>query len=118
MDGGHKTSDWANCKGHLALTVRDERRFRRIVRSQRIQTLAQITTQLNGGSSLTVSKRTVQRSLDHYLFACPLTKDFHLVSPSQNTKKNCFQSIVGNPSIHSKLKSCIKIAYSIRDQIP
>ncbi|GFW52892.1 uncharacterized protein TNCV_2394711 [Trichonephila clavipes] len=24
---------------------------------------------------------------DHYVFACPLTKDFHLVSPSQNAKK-------------------------------
>ncbi|GFV17714.1 RNase H domain-containing protein [Trichonephila clavipes] len=54
---------------------------------------------------------------DHYVFTCPLTKNFHLVSPSQNTKKTWFQSIVRNPSIHSKLKSCIKIAYSIRDQI-
>ncbi|GFW06430.1 RNase H domain-containing protein [Trichonephila clavipes] len=55
---------------------------------------------------------------DHYVFACPLTKDFHLVSPSQNAKKAWFQSIVRNSSIHCKLKSCIKIAYSIRDQIP
>ncbi|GFV70627.1 hypothetical protein TNCV_3842081 [Trichonephila clavipes] len=35
MDGGLKTSDRANCKGQLALTVRGERRLRRIVRSQR-----------------------------------------------------------------------------------
>lgn len=63
MDGGKKTSDRANCKGQLALTVRGERRLRRIVRSQRSQTLAQITTQLNDGASRTVSKRTVQRSL-------------------------------------------------------
>ncbi|GFV23942.1 RNase H domain-containing protein [Trichonephila clavipes] len=55
---------------------------------------------------------------DHYAFACPLTKDFHLVSPSQNAKKAWFRSIVRNPSIHSKLKSCIKIASTIRDQIP
>ncbi|GFW75129.1 adhesion G-protein coupled receptor G4 [Trichonephila clavipes] len=31
---------------------------------------------------------------DHYVFACSLTKDFHLVSPSQNTKKALFQSII------------------------
>ncbi|GFX26977.1 uncharacterized protein TNCV_1841491 [Trichonephila clavipes] len=24
---------------------------------------------------------------DHYVFACPLTNDFHSVSPSQNAKK-------------------------------
>ncbi|GFU52495.1 HTH_Tnp_Tc3_2 domain-containing protein, partial [Trichonephila clavipes] len=47
----------------LALTVRGERRFRRFVRSQRSQTLSQITTQLNDGASRTVSKRSVQRSL-------------------------------------------------------
>ncbi|GFX77285.1 uncharacterized protein TNCV_5064141 [Trichonephila clavipes] len=34
MDGGQKTSDRANCKGQLALTVRGDRRLRRIVRSQ------------------------------------------------------------------------------------
>ncbi|GFV59679.1 hypothetical protein TNCV_1907501 [Trichonephila clavipes] len=55
---------------------------------------------------------------DYYIFACPLPKDFHLVSPSQNAKKAWSQSIVRNPSIHSKLKSCIKIASTIRDQIP
>ncbi|GFW67449.1 HTH_Tnp_Tc3_2 domain-containing protein [Trichonephila clavipes] len=63
MDGGQKNSDWANCKGQLAWTVRDERRLSRIVRSQRSQTLAQITTQLNDGTSSTISKGTVQRSL-------------------------------------------------------
>ncbi|GFU71186.1 HTH_Tnp_Tc3_2 domain-containing protein [Trichonephila clavipes] len=58
-----KTCDWANCKGQLALTVRGERGPRRIVRSQRSQTLAQITIQLNDGAIRTVSKRTVQSSL-------------------------------------------------------
>ncbi|GFT83900.1 HTH_Tnp_Tc3_2 domain-containing protein [Trichonephila clavipes] len=57
-NGGQKTSDRANCKGQLTLTVRDERRLRRIVRSQ---ILAQINTQLNDGDSREVSKRTVQR---------------------------------------------------------
>ncbi|GFX51576.1 HTH_Tnp_Tc3_2 domain-containing protein [Trichonephila clavipes] len=57
------TSDRANCKGQLALTIHGERQFRGIVRSQRSQKLAQITTQLNDGDSRTVSKRTVQRSL-------------------------------------------------------
>jgi len=60
---GKKTSERANCRGQSALTVRGERRLRRIVRSQRSQTLAQITTQLNDGASRTVSQRTVQRSL-------------------------------------------------------
>ncbi|GBM24225.1 hypothetical protein AVEN_22563-1 [Araneus ventricosus] len=60
MDGGGKTNDRANCKGQLALNERGARRLNRIVRSQ---TLAQLTTQLNQGSSRTVSKRTVQRSL-------------------------------------------------------
>ncbi|GFW63731.1 HTH_Tnp_Tc3_2 domain-containing protein [Trichonephila clavipes] len=50
-------------KEHLALMAPAERRLRRIVRRQRSQTLAQITTQLNDGASSTVSKRTVQRSL-------------------------------------------------------
>ncbi|GFS71277.1 HTH_Tnp_Tc3_2 domain-containing protein [Trichonephila clavipes] len=58
-----KTSDWANCKGQLALTVRDERRLRHIVHSQRSQTLAQITTQSNDRAIRTVSKRAVERSL-------------------------------------------------------
>ncbi|GFU29330.1 HTH_Tnp_Tc3_2 domain-containing protein [Trichonephila clavipes] len=53
-----KPSDRANYKGQLALTARDERRLRRIVR-----TLAQITTHFNDGASRTVSKWTVQRSL-------------------------------------------------------
>ncbi|GFU45845.1 HTH_Tnp_Tc3_2 domain-containing protein [Trichonephila clavipes] len=68
MDGGQKTSDQADCKGQLALTVRGERWLRRIVRSQRSPTLAQITTQLNDGASRTVSKRTVQQSLLRIIF--------------------------------------------------
>ncbi|GFT53268.1 HTH_Tnp_Tc3_2 domain-containing protein [Trichonephila clavipes] len=63
MDGGQKTSDQVNCKGQLALTVCGERRSWRILCSQRSQTLAQITLQLNEGASRTVSKRTVQSSL-------------------------------------------------------
>ncbi|GFV64349.1 HTH_Tnp_Tc3_2 domain-containing protein [Trichonephila clavipes] len=47
MNDGRKTNDRANCKGQLALTVGDERWLKRIVRCQRRQTLAQITTQLN-----------------------------------------------------------------------
>ncbi|GFX06122.1 HTH_Tnp_Tc3_2 domain-containing protein [Trichonephila clavipes] len=62
IDGGQKTSDQANYKGQLALTVRGERRLRGIVRSQRTQTLAQFTTQLNDSNSRTVSKWTMQRS--------------------------------------------------------
>ncbi|GFU24495.1 HTH_Tnp_Tc3_2 domain-containing protein [Trichonephila clavipes] len=58
-----KTSDLAKCKGQLALTVRGERRLRRIVRNLRSQTVAQIATQLNDSASVTVSKRTVKRSL-------------------------------------------------------
>ncbi|GBN16436.1 hypothetical protein AVEN_205339-1 [Araneus ventricosus] len=53
--------------GKLQRTISLERawlrRLTRIVSSQRSQTLAQITTQLNQGTSRTVSKRTVQRSL-------------------------------------------------------
>ncbi|GFW41578.1 hypothetical protein TNCV_4034951 [Trichonephila clavipes] len=52
-----KTDDLANCKEQLALTVRGERRFRRIVRSQRSQTLAQIATQLNDGVNCIISKQ-------------------------------------------------------------
>ncbi|GFY19602.1 HTH_Tnp_Tc3_2 domain-containing protein [Trichonephila clavipes] len=54
-----------NYKEQLALTVRDERLLRRIVRSQRSQTLAQITTQLNDGAIRTISKQTVQRLFHH-----------------------------------------------------
>ncbi|GFV80677.1 uncharacterized protein TNCV_4618391 [Trichonephila clavipes] len=54
---------WWTIKGQLALRGCGERPLRRIVRSQRSQTLAQITTQLIDGASHTVSKRTVQRSL-------------------------------------------------------
>ncbi|GFT69662.1 HTH_Tnp_Tc3_2 domain-containing protein [Trichonephila clavipes] len=63
IDGGQETSDRANCKAQWALTVRCERRLRRIMRRQRSQTLAQITTQLNDGANRTVSKRTMQRFL-------------------------------------------------------
>ncbi|GFU57059.1 transposable element Tcb2 transposase [Trichonephila clavipes] len=48
--------------------VRGDRRHRRIVRSQRSETLAQITLQLNDGTSRIVSKRTVERSLQHMGF--------------------------------------------------
>ncbi|GFV70423.1 HTH_Tnp_Tc3_2 domain-containing protein [Trichonephila clavipes] len=51
MDDELKTNDRANCKWQLALTVRGTRRLRRIARSQRSQALAQITSQLNDGSS-------------------------------------------------------------------
>ncbi|GFU05476.1 uncharacterized protein TNCV_3291181 [Trichonephila clavipes] len=63
MNGELKTRDRANCKGQLALSVRGERRFRRIARSQRSQLLAQVATQFNDGASRTVSKWTVQYSL-------------------------------------------------------
>ncbi|GFU00417.1 hypothetical protein TNCV_4259251 [Trichonephila clavipes] len=53
-----KTSDCANCKEQLVSTVRGEKWLRRIVRSQRCQTLVRITTQLNYGASRIVSKRT------------------------------------------------------------
>ncbi|GFW05520.1 HTH_Tnp_Tc3_2 domain-containing protein [Trichonephila clavipes] len=68
MADGQKTSNRANCKGQLALTVRGERRLRRVVRSQRSQTLAQITTHLKGGASRTVSKWSVQSSLQRVGF--------------------------------------------------
>ncbi|GFT16644.1 HTH_Tnp_Tc3_2 domain-containing protein [Trichonephila clavipes] len=63
MNDGQKNNVRGNWKGQLALTVRGKRRLRRVVRSQRSQTLAQITSQLNDGTSGTVSKRTVQCSL-------------------------------------------------------
>ncbi|GFV87451.1 HTH_Tnp_Tc3_2 domain-containing protein [Trichonephila clavipes] len=62
MDSEQKTSYRAICKWRLVLTVRGDRRLRRIVRSQRIQA-AQITSQLNDGASSTVNKWIVQRSL-------------------------------------------------------
>ncbi|GFV91664.1 HTH_Tnp_Tc3_2 domain-containing protein [Trichonephila clavipes] len=68
VDGEQKASDRENCKEQLALTARGEKRLWRIVRSQRSQTLAQITTHLNDGASRTISKRTVQRSLHHMGF--------------------------------------------------
>ncbi|GFU06902.1 HTH_Tnp_Tc3_2 domain-containing protein [Trichonephila clavipes] len=74
MDGGQKTSGRANCKGQLTLTVHDERWIRRIVRNQRSQTLVQITTQLNGSTSRTISKWTVQRSLHHMGFGSHRSK--------------------------------------------
>ncbi|GFU96424.1 HTH_Tnp_Tc3_2 domain-containing protein [Trichonephila clavipes] len=58
-----KTSDRANCKGQLALRARGVRRLQCVVRSQRSQTLVQISTQLNAGASRTISKLTVQCSL-------------------------------------------------------
>ncbi|GFX78643.1 hypothetical protein TNCV_30831 [Trichonephila clavipes] len=62
MDDGQKTNVWTNCKGQLTLTVRGERRLRRIVRRHEVrkQKLAQITTQLKDGVSFTVIKWTVQ----------------------------------------------------------
>ncbi|PRD34917.1 UNVERIFIED_CONTAM: hypothetical protein NCL1_13130 [Trichonephila clavipes] len=70
MDSGQKTSNRANCKGQLALIVRGKIGLRRIVRNQRSQTLARITTQLDDGASRTVSKRTVKRSLHRIGFGC------------------------------------------------
>ncbi|GBN20419.1 hypothetical protein AVEN_216108-1 [Araneus ventricosus] len=63
MDGGEKTRDRANCKGHLGLNERGVRWLIHIVRSQRNQTLAQITTQFNQSISRTTSKRTIYRSV-------------------------------------------------------
>ncbi|GFT20028.1 HTH_Tnp_Tc3_2 domain-containing protein [Trichonephila clavipes] len=63
MDGIQQTNNRANCEGELVLTVRGERRHRRIVRSHRSQTLAQMTSQLNKGASRIVSKWTVKSSL-------------------------------------------------------
>ncbi|GFW74287.1 hypothetical protein TNCV_2524901 [Trichonephila clavipes] len=63
MEDGQKTSVRANWKGQLTLTVRGEKRPRRIARSQRSQILAQITPRLKDGASCTVSKWIVQCSL-------------------------------------------------------
>ncbi|GFX69564.1 hypothetical protein TNCV_1769331 [Trichonephila clavipes] len=51
MDGGQKSNDRANCKRQLTLKVRGERRLRGIVRSQKNQTIAQLTIQLNDCAS-------------------------------------------------------------------
>ncbi|XP_035228054.1 uncharacterized protein LOC118200224 [Stegodyphus dumicola] len=61
LDGGKRTSD----RAQLTRNKRGVRQLSRIVHSQRSQTLAQITTQLNQSDSRTVSKRIVQRSLHH-----------------------------------------------------
>ncbi|GFS63348.1 uncharacterized protein TNCV_2308801 [Trichonephila clavipes] len=65
MDGGqiHDGSDGANCKGQIVLTMRGERRLRCIVHSQRSQTLAQITIQLNDCASRTIRKRALCNAL-------------------------------------------------------
>lgn len=57
------TSNQENGKALLALNECGSRRLSRIERSQRSQTLTQITTQLNQGASYIVNKHTVQRSL-------------------------------------------------------
>ncbi|GFY16464.1 transposable element Tcb2 transposase [Trichonephila clavipes] len=62
MDDGQKTRNRAYCKRQLAFTVRGERPLRRTVRSQRRQTLAQITTQLNDGVSRTQDNCTSRKS--------------------------------------------------------
>ncbi|GFT67305.1 HTH_Tnp_Tc3_2 domain-containing protein [Trichonephila clavipes] len=62
MEGGQKARDREICKGKLALILRGKRRLKRIARSQRCQSLAQITTQLNDVAIRTVSKWTVQTS--------------------------------------------------------
>ncbi|GBM30372.1 hypothetical protein AVEN_21486-1 [Araneus ventricosus] len=65
------------------MNERGVRRLSRIVRSQRSQTLAQITKQLNQGASRTISKRTVQRSFHRMGFGnrrptgVPLLKVLH-----------------------------------------
>ncbi|GFW54492.1 hypothetical protein TNCV_1608561 [Trichonephila clavipes] len=61
-----KTSD--DCKGHLALAVRDEKQLMCIARSQRTQTFTQITTQLNDAVSRTINKLTVQCSFHSMSF--------------------------------------------------
>ncbi|GFX29666.1 uncharacterized protein TNCV_2750001 [Trichonephila clavipes] len=95
MNGEQKTSNQANCKGQLALTVRGERWLRHIVCSQRSQTLAQITTQLSYDASYTVSKWTVQCSLLYMGFGsrqlreyyCSmLTIGLHILPAQKNTK--------------------------------
>ncbi|GFW67661.1 HTH_Tnp_Tc3_2 domain-containing protein [Trichonephila clavipes] len=63
-----KISDRAKCKEKLSLNVYGNRRLRRIVRSQRRQTLAQINTKWNNGVSRTVNKRTVKSSLHRMSF--------------------------------------------------
>ncbi|GBN90862.1 hypothetical protein AVEN_52888-1 [Araneus ventricosus] len=76
-NGGEKTSDRAYCKGQLALNERGARRLSRIVHSQRSQTLAEITTQLNQGAGRTVSKRTVHRSPHLLGFGIRRPKEYH-----------------------------------------
>ncbi|GFX54920.1 hypothetical protein TNCV_3318371 [Trichonephila clavipes] len=46
IEGGRKPTDRTKCKEQLALTVRSDRRLRRILSSQRRQTFAQTTTQV------------------------------------------------------------------------
>ncbi|GFW72381.1 uncharacterized protein TNCV_704181 [Trichonephila clavipes] len=78
MDGGQKkTNDRANYKGQLSLTLRGERWLRGIVLSQRSETLAQITTQLNDGASHTVSKRTLQHCFTVWVLGAVDLRDNH-----------------------------------------
>ncbi|GFU77128.1 HTH_Tnp_Tc3_2 domain-containing protein [Trichonephila clavipes] len=79
-EGGQKTSDRANSKRQLALTLRYEIRLKRIVRSQRSQILAQSSTQFNEGPSRTVSKWNVQRSLHRMGFGSSRPKRVPLLN--------------------------------------
>ncbi|GFV05230.1 HTH_Tnp_Tc3_2 domain-containing protein [Trichonephila clavipes] len=64
MDSGQKKSR----SGKLQRAISLDRLLRRIVRSQRSQMLAQITTQMNASASCTVSKWTVKLSLHRMCF--------------------------------------------------
>ncbi|GFT34909.1 hypothetical protein TNCV_3879041 [Trichonephila clavipes] len=91
VDCQQKISDWVNCKQLLALAVRGERRLRRIVRSQRSQTLVQITTQLNDGSVL----QSEQGVKGHHTAPTSLTElRTALVSISQVIPVKHFQKLV------------------------
>ncbi|GFX48569.1 hypothetical protein TNCV_584671 [Trichonephila clavipes] len=83
-------SDRANCVGQFALTVRGERRLRRILRSQRRQALTQITTQLNDSASRTVSKQTVQHSFHRMSFGsrCPMSEGRFDLSTFRSERTN------------------------------
>ncbi|GFX64294.1 hypothetical protein TNCV_1500181 [Trichonephila clavipes] len=82
-------SDRANCKEQLAVTVRGERRLRHIVRSQRSQKVAQVTTQLNDGDSRTVSRRIVQRSLHSMVFGELSTNESTIAQCSPSGSTSC-----------------------------
>ncbi|GBL72959.1 hypothetical protein AVEN_128141-1 [Araneus ventricosus] len=54
---------------------------------------------------------------DHYIYSCPLTKEFHLIKPADEQKKEWFNNLLTNIQVVTKMEGAFRTSRGICDTL-